>query len=95
MGQPVLVKEVESASHPGSFRYETNRPLTGMGHRSYSSAEDATDPDDPADELARRLFALSGVEHVHIYGNVVTVDMHKGFRPEGVAETIERLFRHY
>src|SRR3546814_1705986 len=46
------------------MRFETNRPLSGMGHEPYNEP-----PSEllvrPVDELARRLFAAGGVERVH------------------------------
>ena len=95
MGQPVRVAEKRSAVRPGVVRYETNRPLTGMGHEHFDSAADATDPEDPAHELARRLFARGGIDHVHVYGSVVTVDLAKGADTTGVLDIIANLFKHY
>jgi hypothetical protein len=95
MGQPVRVAEKPSVARPGVVRFETNRPLTGMGHRYYSSADDASSVEDPADVLARRLFEHGGVEQVHVYGNVVDVDLAKGFTAEGIGDVIAGLFTHY
>ena len=95
MGQPVAVVEVTSESHPGIVKFETNRPLSGMGHRSYASADDALDPLDPADELARRLYARGGIDHLHINGSVITIDVAKGHDTAGITELIAGLFTHY
>ncbi len=95
MGQPVRVAEKNSVARPGMVRFETNRPLTGMGHRYYDSPEDSLNVEDPADVLAERLFERGGIEHIHVYGNVVDVDLAKGFGPEGIIEIIESLFAHY
>ena len=54
MGQPVRVAEKTSPTSPGTIRFETNRPLTGMGHRYYRSAADSLSEEDPADVLAAR-----------------------------------------
>jgi hypothetical protein len=93
MGQPITVVEKPS-SNPAILRFETNRPLSGMGHERY------TEPppeilDRPVDELARRLFAAGGVESVHINGSVVTVRLGGGRRGEGLADVVRHLFRHY
>ena len=93
MGQSITVVEKPSA-RPGIVRFETNRSLTGMGHERYTSRDDATG-DRPVDELARRLFDHGGVDAVHVYSNVITVDLSKGARGEGLRDTIERLFIHY
>ena len=95
MGQPVRVAEKSSVARPGTVRFETNRPLTGMGHRYYTSADDALSVEDPADVLAKRLFERGGVDHIHVYGNVVTIDLAKGHSSEGIGEMIEALFAHY
>ena len=73
MGQPVAVVEKPSTS-PGIVRFEANRTLTGMGHERFASAGDAVGPR-PAAELARRLFATGKVAGVHIYANMITVDL--------------------
>jgi hypothetical protein len=73
MGQPVAVVEKPSTS-PGIVRFEVNRTLTGMGHERFASAGDAVGPR-PAAELARRLFATGKVAGVHVYANVITVDL--------------------
>jgi hypothetical protein len=93
MGQPITVVE-KPTSKPGIVRFETNRNLSGMGHERYRSAADATG-DRPVDELARRLFAHGGVDAIHIYANVVTVDLAKGATTAGMLDTIHELFVHY
>jgi hypothetical protein len=95
MGQPVQVHEKVSVAVPGVVRYETNRPLSGMGHRYYHSAADALSVDDPADELAKRLFERGGIRSVHVQGSVVTVELAEGQGTEGIIEIIESLFTYY
>ncbi len=93
MGQPVAVVEKPSLK-PGVVRFEINRSLTGMGHERYRSAADATG-DRPPDVLARHLFEHGGVAAVHVYSNVITVELAEGGAPEGLRELIEELFIHY
>lgn len=93
MGQPIAVVEKPSAT-PGVVRYEVNRSLTGMGHARFASREAATGAT-PAAELARRLFDTGKVASVHVYANVVTVDLCKGSSTEGLLEVVENLFIHY
>jgi len=71
MGQPVTVIRT-SSRRPGVVRFEVNRTLTGMGHKRYRKDEEIPG-DDPAAELARRLFSAGGVESIHIYSSMVTV----------------------
>jgi hypothetical protein len=94
MGQPVVVAEQPSRSNRGVVRFETNRPLTGMGHERYPSRESATGVR-PSDELARRLFDAGSVDGVHMNGNIVTVDLKRGYTSEGLREIIEDLFLYY
>jgi hypothetical protein len=94
MGQPITVVEKPSSANPAILRLETNRPLSGMGHERYDEP-----PGEllhrPVDELARRLFAAGGVQHVHINGSVVTVTLGGGSRGEGLADVVRHLFLHY
>jgi hypothetical protein len=90
MGQPVAVTEKPSA-RPGLVRFELNRSLTGMGHERYTAPEQVIG-DKTSAELARRLFATGKVDVVHLYQNVVTVDVKKGFTPEGLADVVENLY---
>jgi hypothetical protein len=93
MGQPITV--VEKRSHrPGVVRFEINRPLTGMGHERYVAGA-TIDGVRPPDELARRLFARGGIEAVHMYDNMITVDLEKGATDEGLIDVIRDLFRYY
>ena len=93
MGQPVAVTEKQS-SRPGIVRFEANRTLTGMGHERFRSADDAIGPR-PAAELARRMFATGRVDALHMYQNVVTADLRKGFTADGLAEIFENLYIYY
>jgi Scaffold protein Nfu/NifU N terminal len=93
VGQPITVVE-KPTSRPDVVRFELNRSLTGMGHERYRSREDATGPR-PPDELARRLFDCGGVEAVHIFSNVITVDLAPGASATGLRDVIEELFIHY
>ena len=93
LGQPITVVEQQS-SNPAILRFETNRPLSGMGHERYT-APPAEILDRPVDELARRLFAAGGVAAVHINGSVVTVTLTGGRRGEGLADVVRSLFLHY
>ncbi len=93
MGQPIKVVQKPS-SRPGVARFEINRSLTGMAHERYRSAEDAAG-DRPPDVLARRLFERGDVDTVHLYSNVISVDLADGATGDGIKELIEELFIHY
>jgi hypothetical protein len=93
MGQPITVIE-KPGERNDIVRFELNRSLTGMGHERYLADQEILG-DRPPDELARRLFAHGGVEAVHIYSNVVTVDLAQGAKSDGLANILHSLFVHY
>ena len=93
MGQPVGVTEKRGA-RDDIVQFELNRSLTGMSHERYTSREQAAGTR-PPDELARRLFDRGGVDAVHIYSNVVTVNLASGASAEGLGDIVHDLFVHY
>ena len=93
MGQSIVVTEKPS-SNRGVVRFETNRALTGMGHERYLAGTEVWGHR-PPDELARRLLAHGGVAGVGINGNVITVDLERGFDSTGLKEIVENLYRFY
>ncbi|MGH9223464.1 MAG: hypothetical protein ACRD2W_06685 [Acidimicrobiales bacterium] len=93
MGQLIRVSE-RPGTKPGTAVFDLNRSLTGMGHERYRSVADAVG-ERPCDVLARRLFERSGVRSVHIYSNVVTVEMASGASTEGLLQIIIDLFTYY
>jgi hypothetical protein len=93
MGQQITVVEKPSA-RPGIIRFETNRSITGMGHERYRRDQEVVG-DRPPDELARRLFARGGVDGVHIFSNVITIDVSKGASTDGIGQLIHDLFTFY
>jgi len=93
MGQLITVSRKPSVRADVAI-FELNRSLTGMGHERYHSAADAV-RDRPVDELARRLFQVGGIEGVHVYSNIVTLDLAAGAKPEGLEEIIRSLFTYY
>jgi hypothetical protein len=93
MGQDVTVVE-RASSRPGMVRFETNRPLSGMGHERYASLDDVVG-DRPVDDAARLLFETGQVDLVHIYGNMITVELARGATSQGLAEVIEGMFTYY
>ncbi|RIK07096.1 MAG: hypothetical protein DCC48_04705 [Acidobacteria bacterium] len=93
MGQSVTVIEKPSA-RGGLVRFETNRPLSGMGHELYRAGGEIVG-DRPTDVLARRLFDRGGIESVHVNGNVITLSMAEGAGTDGITQIIEDLFIFY
>ena len=93
MGQSIVVNEKPS-SNPGVVRFETNRAFTGMDHERYLAGTEVWG-NRPPDELARRLLAKPSVAGLQINGNMVTVDLAKGYDAAGLREVIENLYRFY
>jgi len=93
MGQLVAVTEKPSAT-PGVVRFELNRTLSGQGHERFRSVDDAVGAS-PSDELARRLFATGKVGGVHVYANMVTVDLNKGFDSDGLSDIVVHLYEYW
>jgi hypothetical protein len=93
MGQLVAVTEKPSTTR-GVVRFELNRTLSGSGHERFASVADAYG-NSPSDELARRLFATGQVDAVHVYANIVTVDLAKGSRGEGLADLVRELYQYW
>ena len=48
-----------------------------------------------AAELARRLFATGRVEGVHVYSNVVTVNLLRGFDAGGLVQVVRDLYQYW
>jgi Scaffold protein Nfu/NifU N terminal len=93
MGQQVAVTERQSP-RPGVLRFETNRSLTGMGHERFTSMADAIGPR-PAAALARQLLSTGKVDSVYIYGNIVTVDVTKGFSADGLGDVVRNMYQYW
>jgi hypothetical protein len=93
MGQLVAVTEKPSSTR-GVVRFEINRSLSGMGHEHFASVADAWG-NTPSDELARRFFATGQVAGVHVYGNIITVDLQKGYDSEGLADIVRNLYQYW
>jgi hypothetical protein len=94
MGQSIVVTEKPSAANRGVVRFETNRALTGMGHERYKAGDDIQG-NRPPDELARRLLTRESVAGVQVNGNMVTVELNRGYNGDGLIEIIENLYRFY
>lgn len=93
MGQLVAVTEKPSAT-PGVVRFELNRTLSGQGHERFRSVLDAHG-NTPSDELARLLFASGKVAGVHVYSNIVTVDLEKGYEADGLADLVRNMYQYW
>lgn len=93
MGQLVGVVEKPS-SLPGVVRFELNRSLSGMGHERFASLLDA-DGATPSASLARQLLSTGKVASVHVYANVVTIDLEKGYDSAGLADIVREMYRYW
>ena len=79
---------------PGIVRFEANRNLTGMGHEEFASAADAVGPR-PAASLARQLLATGQVDKIHMFGNIVTVELARGFTADGLSDVVRDMYQYW
>lgn len=93
VGQPVDVKQTKGAV-TGRIRFELNRTLTGQGHEKFTNASQAIGAR-PAAELARRLFNSGAVLGVHVFANIVTVDLVPGSRDGDLAQIVTDLHQYW
>ena len=93
MGQLVGVVEKPSSS-PGVVRFELNRSLSGMGHERFAAGGEIV-ANTPSASLARQLIETGRVASVHVYGNMVTVDLAKGRDAEGLADVVREMYRYW
>lgn len=97
MGQPVVVTE-KASRRAGVVRYEANRSLSGMGHESFRVGDQSAHlrrGTSSSAELARRLFATGRVAGVHVYQNMITVDLVQGRSPEGLGDIVRDLYQYW
>jgi hypothetical protein len=65
-----------------------------MGHEEFSSVAQATGTR-PAATLARRLLETGQVAAVHVFGNIITVDVAKGHTAEGLDDVVRDLYQYW
>ncbi|MEO8264587.1 MAG: hypothetical protein ABI706_03655 [Ilumatobacteraceae bacterium] len=65
-----------------------------MGHERFTTVADAVGPR-PAASLARQLLATGKVDSVYIYGNIVSVDVTKGFTSDGLADVVRDMYQYW
>ena len=95
MGQSI---EVSSQVIDDIVMFDTDRALTGQDGVSFSSSEEISDTEYPA-ELAKRLFAdVPGIDHVFVASNQVVVRRPHGWDDdvvESAKQVIAGFFRFY
>ena len=90
MGQQVAVTPLPS--RPGVLRFEANRNFTGMGHENFTSVDQARG-DRPAALMARRLLETGEVDGVHVYGNIISIDLAGGFTGDGLDQVVADMYQ--
>jgi hypothetical protein len=93
MGQQVAVVERPSTK-PGVIRFEANRTLTGMGHEVFRALDDAIGPR-PAAMLARTLLSSGKVDAVHMYSNMITVDLRNPSDSGGLSDLVRNMYQYW
>jgi hypothetical protein len=96
MGQSVQIIGKRQL-RPGVLRIEVDRSLTSSAHESYSdpSALARLGSPTPAATLAARLFATGNVGAVHVFSNIVTVQLTGEASEDELEEEVRNLFIHY
>jgi len=94
MGQPVVVSR-KSTRDPKVVRFETNRLLTGSGHEKYTLGVGTGRAVTPGAVLAARMFAAGKAEAVHVFGNLITVELSGGQTADGLDEIIRDLYQYW
>lgn len=84
----------KKSANPGMIRFELNRNLTGSGHERFTAGSEAVGPR-PSAELARRLFDTGRVAGVHLYMNMVTVDLARGCSSDGLSEIVRDMYQYW
>lgn len=93
MGQPVVVTQTPAGA-PGRVRFEINRSITGQGHERYASVDEAFG-EKPAAVLARSLFGTGKVTAVHVFSNIVTVDVADAANNAGLSEILRDMYQYW
>lgn len=93
MGQPVAVTQTPAGA-PSRVRFEINRSITGQGHERFASAAEATGSK-PAAMLARSLFDTGKVTAVHVFSNIVTVDVADATNDTGLSEILKDMYQYW
>lgn len=93
MGQPVAVTQTPAGA-PGRVRFEINRSITGQGHEHFSSVAEATGSK-PAAMLARRMFDTGKVKAVHVFSNIITVDVLDVSDNADLSEILQDLYQYW
>ena len=93
MGQPVAVEQ-KTGGTSAIIRFETNRSLTGSGHERFTAVAQAKGTR-PAAVVARRLLESGQVGWVHIYGNIVTVELASGASQVGLDGIVRDLYQYW
>ena len=76
------------------MRFEINRSITGMGHERYASVAEATG-EKPAAVLARSLFGTGKVSAVHVFSNIVTVEVADAANNEGLSDILRDMYQYW
>lgn len=93
VGQPVAVEEKASAS-ARMVRFETNRSLTGQGHENFTTVEDCKGTR-PAAVISRRFLESGQVASVHVFSNIVTVQLALGATQVGLTDIVRDLYQYW
>lgn len=92
MGQQVAITTLPS--RPGELRLEANRNFTGMGHETFRSGQTIVGTK-PAALVARKLIETGRVDGVHVYGNIIDVQLARGVTGDGLDAVVRDMYQYW
>ncbi len=92
MGQQVAVTVLPSRQ--GELRFEANRNFTGMGHENYRAGAPVVG-NTPSAVVARRLLDTGHVDGVHVYGNIIDIQLARGSDGAGLDGVVRDLYQYW
>ena len=92
MGQKVAITRLPS--RPEIVRWEANRNFTGMGHERYRVGSPVVG-DTPSAKVAQLLLDTGKVAAVHVYGNIIDVDLAKGRESDGLDDIVSNMYQYW
>ncbi len=92
MGQQVAITTLPS--RPGELRFEANRNFTGMGHERFRAGEEIVGTK-PSALVARKLIGTGNVDGVHVYGNIINIQLARGVSGDGLVDVVRDMYQYW
>ncbi|MEI2703672.1 MAG: hypothetical protein V9E89_00050 [Ilumatobacteraceae bacterium] len=92
MGQQVAITTLPS--RPGELRFEANRNFTGMGHERFRAGDEIVGTK-PSALVARKLIGTGHVDGVHVYGNIINIQLARGVTGDGLVDVVRDMYQYW